>query len=164
MLEVLSEVAIDNPKFRESMPVGFARRGFNKDNALVHFNELMNIFSTEANFEEVFKVFKDELYRTRKANIKGALIQSSASIEMSDLYVLREKFQASLSIENDNAILSCAGGDLKFEAKAYEALQQVLAGTPFTAALFGGFEKVAAIEMVQKLLAFGVITLFVDLE
>ena len=83
---------------------------------------------------------------------------------MSDLYVLREKFQASLSIENDNAILSCAGGDLKFEAKAYEALQQILAGTPFTAALFGGFEKVAAIEMVQKLLAFGVITLFVDLE
>ena len=124
----------------------------------------MNIFSAEANFEEVFKVFKDELYRTRKANIKGALIQSSASIEVSDLYVLREKFQASLSIENDNAILSCAGGDLKFEAKAYEALQQVLAGTPFTAALFGGFEKVAAIEMVQKLLAFGVITLFVDLE
>jgi len=100
----------------------------------------------------------------RKANIKGALIQSSASIEVSDLYVLREKFQASLNIENDNAILSCAGGDLKFEAKAYEALQQVLGGTPFNAELFDGFEKTAAIEMVQKLLAFGAITLFMDLE
>lgn len=164
MLEVLSEVAIDNPKFRESMPIGFARRGFNKDNALVHFNELMSIFSEEANFEEVFEVFKDELYRTRKANIKGALIQSSASIEVSDLYVLREKFQASLSIENDNAILSCAGGDLKFEAKAYEALRQILGGAPFAAELFDGFDRIEAIEMVQKLLAFGAITLFVDLE
>ena len=157
MLEVLSEVAVNSPKFRESLPVGFAKKDFDVTNAKAHFTELIEIFAGEANFENVFDLFKQEYYRTRKPNLKGALLQSSGEMDSEMTYRIRDNFQYSLKVDEGQMVLSCAGGDLKFSSRAADALGAVLKGEPFTQDLFKDLPTKEVTDMVQKLLAFGAI-------
>jgi len=157
MLEVLSEVAVNSPKFRESLPVGFAKKDFDVTNAKAHFTELVEIFAAEANFENVFDLFKQEYYRTRKPNLKGALLQSSGEMDSEMTYRVRDNFQYSLKVDEEQMVLSCAGGDLKFSSRAADALGAVLKGEPFTQDLFKDLPTKEVTDMVQKLLAFGAI-------
>ena len=158
MLEVLSEVAIDNSKFRESLPVGFSRKDFDKNIARAHFSELMEIFASQADFENIFELFRQEFYRTSKPDLKGALVHSSVSSQSNDLYRLRENFQAEIRIESNHAVISCAGGDLKFEAEFAETLETILQGKSFDLGVFKGLHADKAQDLIKKLIAFGVIT------
>ena len=158
MLEVLSEVAINNSKFRESLPAGFAAKDFDANIARAHFDELMKIFASEADFENVFELFKQEFYRTRKPNLKGALVHSSIASEARGLYRLRDNFQATMQIESDKVVISCGGGDLRFDSEFEEVLETILQGKSFDFGLLKDLPAEKAEDLLKKLVAFGVIS------
>ena len=130
MLEVLSEVALNNSEFRESLPVGFAKKDFDMSNARTDFRKLVETFANEADFDNVFNMFKQEYYRTRKPNLKGALMQSSVGIETGTSYRLRENFQFAIKSEGDRRDF-LRGGDLKFSVSAEAGLRFILEGNSF---------------------------------
>ena len=159
MLEVLSEVALNNSEFRESLPVGFAKKDFDMSNARTDFRKLVETFANEADFDNVFNMFKQEYYRTRKPNLKGALMQSSVGIETGTSYRLRENFQCAIKSEGEQTVVSCAGGDLKFSVSAEAGLRFILEGNSFDTDHFSDLPNDEGKEIIEKLIAFGVIEL-----
>ena len=159
MLEVLSEVALNNSQFRESLPVGFAKKDFDMSNARTDFRKLVETFANEADFDNVFNMFKKEYYRTRKPNLKGALMQSSVGIETGTSYRLRENFQFAIKSEGEQTVVSCAGGDLKFSASSEAGLRFILEGNSFDTDHFSDLPNDEGKEIIEKLIAFGVIEL-----
>ena len=159
MLEVLSEVALNNSEFRESLPVGFAKKDFDMSNARTDFRKLVETFANEADFDNVFNMFKQEYYRTRKPNLKGALMQSSVGIETGTSYRLRENFQFAIKSEGEQTVVSCAGGDLKFSVSAEVGLRFILEGNSFDRNHFSDLPNDEGKEIIEKLIAFGVIEL-----
>ena len=159
MLEVLSEVALNNSEFRESLRVGFAKKDFDMSNARTDFRKLVETFANEADFDNVFNMFKKEYYRTRKPNLKGALMQSSVGIETGTSYRLRENFQFAIKAEGEQTVVSCAGGDLKFSASSEAGLRFILEGNSFDTDHFSDLPNDEGKEIIEKLIAFGVIEL-----
>ena len=157
MLEALSEVAIRNPKFRRSLPPGFARPGYNNKSAKIYFNELINEFHKSSNFDEVFEVIKENFIRERTPNLRGSLIDTSSNFLKERLYIRRPNLQAKLKRDDLEAIIICGGGDLRFELKAYKVLQVILSGEPFSAASLSNSEGGSTLDMIKKLMAFGII-------
>ena len=159
MLEVLSEVALNNSEFRESLPVGFAKKDFDMSNARTDFRKLVETFANEADFDNVFNMFKQEYYRTRKPNLKGALMQSSVGMEAGTSYRLRKNFQFAIKSEGEQTVVSCAGGDLKFSVSAEVGLRFILEGNSFDRDHFSDLPNDEGKEIIEKLIAFGVIEL-----
>jgi len=157
MLEALSEVAIRNPKFRRSLPPGFARPGYNNKSAKIYFDELINEFQKNSNFDEVFEVIKENFIRERNPNLRGSLIDTSSNFLKERQYIRRPNLQARLKRDGIEAIVICGGGDLRFELKAYKVLQVILSGEPFSAASLGESEDGSTLDMFKKLTAFGII-------
>ena len=157
MLEALSEVAIRNPKFRRSLPPGFARPGYNNKSAKIYFDELINEFQKNSNFDEVFEVIKENFIRERNPNLRGSLIDTSSNFLKERQYIRRSNLQARLKRDGIEAIVICGGGDLRFELKAYKVLQVILSGEPFSAASLGESEDGSTLDMIKKLTAFGII-------
>ena len=157
MLEALSEVAIRNPKFRRSLPPGFARPGYNNKSAKIYFNELINEFHKSSNFDEVFEVIKENFIRERTPNLRGSLIDTSSNLPKERLYIRRPNLQAKLKRDELETVIICGGGDLRFELKAYKVLQVILSGEPFSAASLSDSEDVSTLDMIKKLTAFGII-------
>lgn len=157
MLEALSEVAIRNPKFRRSLPPGFARPGYNNKSAKIYFEKLINEFQKNSNFDEVFEVIKENFIRERTPNLRGSLIGSSSNFLKERLYIRRPNLQAKLKRDELEAVIICGGGDLRFELKAYKVLKVILSGEPFSAASLSDSEADSTLEMIKKLTAFGII-------
>ena len=162
MLEVLSEVAVNNPEFRESLPIGFARNDFDQSHARAYFRSLMDLFASEADFGNIYSLFKQEYYRTCKPNLKGALAQSSNGIDSKSIFRVRRNFQYNLEVEGGQTVIACAGGDLKFSAAASVSLVSALEGTSFSGDLFAGLADNEGEEILLKLIAFGVIEQIIE--
>jgi len=157
MLEALSEVAIRNPRFRRSLPPGFARPGYNNKSAKIYFDELINEFQKNSNFDKVFEVIKENFIRERSPNLRGSLIDTSSNLPKERLYIRRPNLQAKLKRDELETVIICGGGDLRFELKAYKVLQVILSGEPFSAASLGDSEDGSTLDMIKKLTAFGII-------
>ena len=157
MLEALSEVAIRNPRFRRSLPPGFARPGYNNKSAKIYFDELINEFQKYSNFDKVFEVIKENFIRERTPNLRGSLIDTSSNLPKERLYIRRPNLQAKLKRDEFETVIICGGGDLRFELKAYTVLQVILSGEPFSAASLGDSEDGSTLDMIKKLTAFGII-------
>ena len=157
MLEALSEVAIRNPKFRRSLPPGFARPGYNNKSAKIYFDELINEFQKNSNFDKVFEVIKENFIRERTPNLRGSLIATSSNHPKERLYIRRPNLQAKLTRDELETVIICGGGELRFELKAYKVLQVILSGEPFSAASLGDSEDGSTLDMIKKLTAFGII-------
>ena len=157
MLEALSEVAIRNPKFRRSLPPGFARPGYNNKSAKIYFDELINEFQKISYFDKVFEVIKENFIRERTPNLRGSLIDTSSNLPKERLYIRRPNLQAKLKRDELETVIICGGGDLRFELKAYKVLQVILSGEPFSAASLGDSEDGSTLDMIKKLTAFGII-------
>ena len=122
----------------------------------------MNLFASEADFGNVYDLFKQEYYRTRKPNLKGALVQSSVGIDAASFFRIRENFQYALEVEGDQTVIACAGGDLKFSAAASASLTSAFSGAPFKGELFAGLANNEGEEILQKLIAFGAVEQILD--
>ena len=157
MLEALSEVAIRNPRFRRSLPPGFARPGYNNKSAKIYFDELINEFQKNSNFDKVFEVIKENFIRERTPNLRGSLIDTSSNLPKERLYIRRPNLQDKLKRDELETVIICGGGDLRFELKAYKVLQVILSGEPFSAASLGDSEDGSTLDMIKKLTAFGII-------
>ena len=157
MLEALSEVAIRNPRFRRSLPPGFARPGYNNKSAKIYFDELINEFQKNSNFDKVFEVIKENFIRERTPNLRGSLIDTSSNLPKERHYIRRPNLQAKLKRDELETVIICGGGDLRFELKAYKVLQVILSGEPFSAASLSDSEDVSTLDMIKKLTAFGII-------
>jgi hypothetical protein len=133
MLEAVSELALNSPDFRRSLPAGYAQRDFDREQARVHFDRLIKQISDEAGMDSAFDLLADNFVRGRRPNVSG-VISASAKAKPEDRYRRRRFVPWNVADDDGKLILIGPGGDLEFKAEEGDALDIALSGDPFTAA------------------------------
>ena len=157
MLEAMSEVALRNPKFRRSLPAGFARDDFNVSDAKEYFTVLVNEFSEDTNFEEVFEYFKENFLRLRVPDYRNQLNLALSSLDQSDSFIRRANLQALVRSDENEVIVVAGGGDLHFIGNSLKGIKIALSGEKFSIGAFSDISKKEAESIIHKLSAFGLI-------
>ena len=157
MLEAVSEVALRNPKFRRSLPAGFARPDFDEESLEEQFRELAKEFAEQADFSEVLSFFRASFVRERRPELQGALVDASLPVSNADLYERRPSLQVLLRHDDSEVVIVCPGGNIHFEKEALPGLQAFLAGEPFSKADFSDLEEEKRTETIRRLSAFGLV-------
>ncbi len=157
MLEAISEVALRNPKFRRSLPPGFARPNFDMSGLEERFRELALEFVEQADFGEVLAYFRENFAKLRRPDLRGALNDAASPISENDLYVRRPSLPAILRHNDAEAVIAGPGGNVHFDRKALAGLEIFLSGEPFSMAAFAEVDEAQRAEAIRKLSAFGLI-------
>lgn len=158
MLEALSEMALRHPAFRRLLPPGYTDADYDTTQAMQQFQELLDLFREEADFQEPFELMREKFLRGRRPNLAGSLLSSSTAADdiAAGVYALRTHFQGLLRHDDTRVVLVSAGGDIHFPAAALRGLQSLLAGDPVDRTHFSDLNNEQIKETLQKLVAFGV--------
>lgn len=154
VLEAVSEVALNEPEFRRSLPPGFAHQDFDRTQARALFARLMKILPDRATMDSAFDLMVDSFIRSRDSDIAGAVVSGARPLDPSQAYRLKPIIPWRLAEDGDNLVLIAPGGDLDIKAGEQAAYQHALSGKAFTLAdlkIEGGEA------MLRRLIAFGVI-------
>jgi len=157
MLEAMSEVALRNSKFRRSLPAGFAVNDFNAADAKKYFHDLVDEFSEEANFEEVFEYFKESFLRLRRPDYRNQLNLALSPLEKNQSFIRRTNLQALVRSDGNEVIVVSGGGDHHFIADSLQGIKIALSGEKFSIEAFSNISKKQAESIILKLCAFGLI-------
>src|SRR5262249_46293321 len=85
MLEAVSELALNSPDFRRSLPAGYANRDFDREQARLHFDRLIKLIGEQAGMDSAFDLLADNFVRGRRPNVSG-VISSAAAAKDGDSY------------------------------------------------------------------------------
>lgn len=157
MLEAVSEVALRTPEFRHSLPVGYAREGFDKTKSEAYFKKLTEAFAKGADFEEAFELFVENFIRSRSPNTSGGVSSSTMVVEEKDRFIRRRNTPARLRSNDEQALIIAPGGEVPFIVNAVKGLEVALSGEEFGLAAFVDMEPDVARDAIKKLVAFGLV-------
>jgi lysine-specific demethylase/histidyl-hydroxylase NO66 len=134
MLEAVSELALEEPEFRRSLPAGFAARDFDREKAQAHFDKLLEQVRTRASMDGAFDLLADNFMRARRPNVSGVLSASQHGLKPDDRFRRRRFVPWNVADDEGKLVLIGPGGDLEFLGDDGDALDLALSGAPFTEA------------------------------
>jgi bifunctional lysine-specific demethylase and histidyl-hydroxylase NO66 len=135
MLEAISELAMNEPIFRRSLPAGYADRNFDREAAARYFDEIVNTISDKAEMDSAFDLLADNFIRARQPNVSGVITASRHASRPDDRYRRRRYAPWNVAEDDDGKlVLIGPGGDLDFTPAEGDALERALSGAPFVAA------------------------------
>jgi len=133
LLESISELALESPDFRRSLPAGFAGRDFDREDARAHFETLKQLIADKAGMDSAFDLLADNFLRGRRPNVAG-VISSAGKAQPGDRYRRRRFVPWNVADDDGKLVLIGPGGDLDFDAQDGDALDVALSGAPFSSA------------------------------
>jgi len=157
MLEAVSEVALKTPAFRRSLPPGFARDNYDKQEAQSYFRELVATFAKDADFEEAFELFVENFIRSRAPNTKGGVTSAASEIGAGERFKLRPNTPVRIRSNDEDALIIAPGGEVPMDVKAVKGLEAALSGTAFGIEVFSELEPEKAQAVFKKIIAFGLV-------
>lgn len=162
MLESLSEFALRDAEFRQSLPVGFARENQENHSALQaemkqQFAHLVARFADNANFDDTFELFLQNFLRTRDTSTRHSLLQAFSGDALDMTFRKRKLAQCVIRDEGDKLLLICAAGDFRFDHSLEAGLDKMMSGVTFNRLDFRLADDASIETAFQRLLASGVI-------
>lgn len=133
MLEAISELALNEPDFRRSLPAGFAARDFDRTDATAHFDRLKGLIAERARMDSAFDLLADNFVRARRPNVSGVIAASERPAQPDDVYRRRRFVPWNVADDEGKLVLIGPDGDLDFKPDDGDALDIALSGDPFTA-------------------------------
>jgi len=130
---------------------------FNAADAKKYFHDLVDEFSEEANFEEVFEYFKESFLRLRRPDYRNQLNLALSPLEKNQSFIRRTNLQALVRSDGNEVIVVSGGGDLHFIADSLQGIKIALSGEKFSIEAFSNISKKQAESIILKLCAFGLI-------
>ena len=131
LLEAVSELALEEPGFRRSLPPGFATREFDREEARRHFETLIAAVAERASMDAAFDLMADNFIRGRRPNIAGTIMQHPPVPQPGDRF-RRRRFVPWTAAEDEGALVIVGpGGDMRFTEEDGDALDVALSGEPF---------------------------------
>ena len=79
LLESISELALEAPEFRRSLPAGFALRDFDREEARDYFDRLKTLIAEKASMDGAFDLLADNFLRGRRPNVGGVIAAAGAA-------------------------------------------------------------------------------------
>lgn len=133
ILEAVAGVALDDPDFRRSLPLGFTHADADLDAMRATFDDLMNRLADRATMDPALAVLRDDFVRRRRPHIDGAVLMPRPAVEAATRLVARPSLVWRLAQDDKGLELLANGRTLRFPTEDRQALEQALSGEPFTA-------------------------------
>ena len=153
LLESVSELALNEPAFRRSLPPGYATRDFDREVARRQFAELIGLVSQKASMDAAFDLMADTFVRDRRPNLSGVIARPAVP-EPGERFRRRRFVPWTLAEDEGELVLVGPGGDIGFNQDDGDALERALSGEPFSAEELGCKEPE---DLVRRLWANGYI-------
>ena len=131
LLEAVSELALEEPGFRRSLPPGFATREFDREEARRHFETLIAAVADKASMDSAFDLMADNFIRGRRPNVAGVIMQHPPVPQPGDRFRRRRFVPWSAAEDDGKLVIVGPGGDMRFEETDGDALDVALSGDPF---------------------------------
>jgi len=151
MLEAVSQVCVEDPSFRRSLPPGFANPGFDRSQAQEHFSELVARLAGLVEMGPSLDVITDLFIRSREPDVRGAI--EGASRPLAARYRARPALWK-LEDADPGLRLVVPGGDMTFTRAPRAVLERALDGEPFAPHDLGWEE---AEDVIRRLATTGLI-------
>ncbi len=148
ILEAVAGVALDDPDFRRSLPLGFAHASADLDAMRTTFDDLMARLADNATMDPALAVLRDDFVRRRRPHIDGAVLAPRPPVEATTRLVARPSLVWRLAQDEKGLELLANGRTLRFPAEDRDALELALSGEPFTA---GDLPNKRALELARHL-------------
>ena len=154
MLEAVSEAALRTPELRRSLPVGFARPGFDRTEARAHIRKLAEALAREVQLDPALDLMADTFIRSRAADNRLAVRDAAQPVLEQQSFALQRHTPYRIAEDGDRIVLISPGGELKFPQARRASLERALNGEAFTPTELGGDNPC---DFTAKLLAYGLV-------
>ncbi len=151
VLEAISEVCVEDPAFRKSLPPGFANREADRTAAHELFRSLVADLPARVRLDGALDLFAEQFIRSREPDVLGAV--EGASMPLGRRYRARPSLWRLLDEEGGLRLIA-PGGDLTFSRAPRSVIERALSGNPFTPDDLGHDQ---AEELIRRLTATGLI-------
>jgi ribosomal protein L16 Arg81 hydroxylase len=131
ILESVSELALNEPDFRHSLPPGYANRGFDRQAAARHFDHLKALIATKAGMDGAMDLLADNFLRERRPNLAGVIAATPNVPREGVLYRRRPLVPWQVADDGGRLVLIGPGGDVNLDDHDGDALDIALSGEPF---------------------------------
>lgn len=128
LLEAVSAASIEDPDFRRSLPVGYARPGYRRAKAKEEFRTLVRKFSRSADFERVLDQFADRIAATRQPVLSGQMtqVEGLAKLTVKSVVGRRPALIYKAAREGDRFVVSVFGKEIAFPNFVAPAVRHAL--------------------------------------
>lgn len=162
ILEAVSEVAVDDPDFRRSLPVGFAHKDFDRESVREHFRDLMQRLADNSKMDAAFDLYVDNFIRSRAVNTFGGVTDASRPLPEGQRFKARPWHVARIEETEKGALLVAPPGERLYPVGALKGLQLALSGKPFTtsdlATLLPDATEKDARDLINRLISWGIVS------
>jgi len=162
MLDALSAVALKDPSFRKSLPVGFAQEGFDRSEARRQFTALIERLATAADLDDVLDHFVDDLVSTRHPMLHGQMSQLARleGLAVDSVAGGRRELIYRIQDSPDSISVHCYGKEISLPAHAGPAIRFALESQRFVVRdLPGDLDDAGKLVLIRRLVREGLVAL-----
>lgn len=165
LLEAVARVGLEDPELRRSLPVGYARQGFDRGPARETFRELLARVVEKADFDGALDHFAEDLVSTRHALVPGQMrqIQHLAELTVDDRAGARPNLLFHLTKDDERVTVAAYGGTITLPAHAAEPLEYALTHDDYRIGdLPGELDDPGKLVLIRRLVREGLVEVLFD--
>lgn len=163
LLEALAQVTLEDKTLRSSLPVGFARPGFDRETARATYASMVERVLEKMDFDTAMDFFVDDLVTTRHPVLPDQFeqVMQLPKLETTDRRAGRRPNLVYRIEENDNSVtVRVYGGQITLPAHAKEPLLFALENDDFSiSALPGELDDAGKLVLIRRLVREGLVML-----
>jgi len=160
LLEAVAKVALGDPAFRRSLPVGYARTEFDRTEARAYFASLMRTLGERADVDAALDHFADDLVSTRHALLDGQMAQvlRLSTLSARDRAGARPNLVYRWRMHEDQYVVSCYGSEMRLPEHAAEPARFALENADFVIEdLPGDLDDAGKLVLIKRLVREGMV-------
>ncbi|HKW61018.1 MAG TPA: cupin domain-containing protein [Candidatus Acidoferrum sp.] len=160
LLEWLANACLNDQSFRKSLPPGFARPEFDRQEARQIFGTLSRKMSGDLNFEEVLDRFIGESLSARPPQLRGQMAQIKGldHVGTNSVITTRRGVSFRLGMDGASTWVDCGGRRISFPSHVTEALRFALRKSKFSVCeLPGTLDEAGKLVLVRRLIREGLL-------
>lgn len=160
LLEAVSAASLTDPAFRNSLPAGFARAGFDRNQAEQTFRSLLRMLVERAPFDRIFDQHVDDLVNSRHALVWNQMDQILAlhELDLDSAVGVRPNLLTQVERDDEQVRVACYGKEITLPVHAAEPLLFALATRQFLVRdLPGELDDAGKLVLIRRLVREGMV-------
>lgn len=162
MLEAVSEACLASPALRASLPVGYARPGYDPANDAEKFRQLLDTLAREAQFAPILERLAEDFVTSRSPAFDGCLAEREAELSLDSPVAARPDLIYLLREADEGLVVLFGASEVSFPAFVRDALVVALEGGRFAVRDLPQLDDAEKLVLVRRLLKEGMLTLCRD--
>lgn len=161
LLELVADVSLSDPSFRQALPPGFAGQEFDRSQARQTLRNLLQRLSAKAQLDPILDRFVDEFISASPPPLRGQMDQLAAAdrLRLEDWAGARPGVAWFLRLTAQSCSVDCYGRKITFPLHTGEAVRFALGQSRFRVRdLPGNLEDEAKLVLVRRLIREGLVT------